>query len=104
MGTAPITGASRSVRTPSSVPAISATKAAGTKRCSRRGHSTPMASVTTAMTRALTLRFASASGSARSAPTAPPEAVGAPRNGSVWISMTMMPMPVMKPETTTWGV
>ena len=51
------------------------------KRRRRRGQTTPMASVTTAMTKALKLMFCTASGSARIAPIGPPEAVGAPRNG-----------------------
>ena len=49
------------------------------------------------MARAWKLRSASAAGSARIAPSGPPSAVGAPRNGRVWISITMMPMPDMNP-------
>ena len=35
---------------------------------------------------------------------APPAAVGAPRKGRACISMMMIPIPVMKPEITTYGV
>ena len=56
------------------------------------------------MARALTLISATASGNARSAPIAPPDAAGAPRNGMVWINMMMTPMPDMNPEMTTCGV
>ena len=37
-------------------------------------------------------------------PTAPPGTGSEPRNGRTWIAMTRMPMPDMKPETTTYGV
>ena len=64
----------------------------------------PAASVTAPMANALTFMLATAAGSARMAPMGPPSAGAAPRNGSVWISMTMTPIPDMNPEMTACGV
>ena len=104
VGTGPITGTSRNASTPSSVPTIRATSGPGMNLVQRRGHSTPTSSVASAMAKALMLALASASGSARRVPIGPPSAVVAPRNGSVWISITITPIPDMKPDTTTCGV
>ena len=101
VGTGPMTGASPSHITPSSVPALNATRGPGRSLASRRGQSTPTASVTTAIAVALKLTLPNASGNARIMPMGPPMAVGAPRNGRTWIMMTMMPIPDINPETTT---
>ena len=53
------------------------------------------------MAKALLLISATATDNAPIAPKAPPEAVGAPRKGKLWISMMMTPIPDMNPETTT---
>ena len=104
VGIGPITGTSRSASTPSSVPTIKATSGPGMNLVHLRGHSTPTRSVARAMAKALMLASAKADGSARSVPSGPPSAVGAPRNGRIWISITMTPMPDMNPDTTTCGV
>ena len=79
----PMTGAPRSHSTPSRVPATSPTTGAGTTCASRRGQSTPIASVVAAMATALTLTPLNASGTARSAPSGPPGAMGLPRKGNI---------------------
>ena len=53
------------------------------------------------MAKALTLILLAASGSAAIAPRVPPAAGGDPRNGEAWISMMMIPIPDMSPDTTT---
>ncbi len=83
VGTGPMMGASLNHSTPSSVPTISAIRGAGRNRVNRRGQSTPTASVTAAMAKALLLILPTTSGTAPIAPIGPPGAVGAPRNGKV---------------------
>ena len=103
-GIEPIAGAPVSHRIPITEPTTSAISGAGARRSSRRGQKIVMASARVAMARALGFNPASAPGSERNAPIGPSGDVGAPRNGSTWISMMMMPIPDMNPETTTWGV
>ena len=86
------------------MPTINAISGPGMNRVHLRGQSTPTIRVAAAMARALKLTSRSASGNARTAPIGPPSAVGAPRNGRIWINITMTPMPDMNPDTTMCGV
>ena len=74
-------------RTPTAVPATSATSGGGTSFLSRGGQATATARVITATATAPGSRLASASGSARNAPIAPPATGGRPRKGMLWIRM-----------------
>ena len=104
IGTCPMIGASCSQNSPRRVPASNATSGAGRRRANRRGQNMPTASVNAPMAKAPVLTLAASSGHARIAPSAPPGAAGMPSSGKVCISMTMMPIPDMKPDTTTCGV
>ena len=78
----PITGTSLSQNTPSSVPTTRAGRTGGAYLESRRGHSTMIASVTTAIASAWRLIEWIAVARAPIAPLAPPDGAGAPMKGS----------------------
>ena len=92
-----MTGVLLSHRTLSSVPARSAARVGGRNCLSLFGQRTPTASVTAAMANALKLMSGITSGHDLTAPSGPPCATGAPRNGSVCSRMMITPMPDMNP-------
>ena len=103
-GTSPMIGTSVSHRVPTSVPAISAAIVGGRTRLRRAGHIAPTARVTAVTANALALKSPNASGQARTAPGAPPEATGDPSMGRVCMRMRISPIPDMNPEITEYGV
>ena len=104
MGTSPMTGVPVNHRTPRAVPAARAARVGGMYFLRRSGQRMPTARVTTAMASALKLTLRIASGHACTAAIGPPVGTEAPRNGSVWSSMMMIPMPDMNPDMTEYGV
>ena len=79
---------------------IRAAIVAGKNLLNRSGQSAATARVTAPRMSALGLKWLIKSGQARMAPTGPPVATSAPRNGSVWVRNMMIPTPDMNPEMT----
>ena len=81
----PIRVAPSKTSAPARVAATSATRALGTTRCSRAGHSMNTSREITATANASPLRLATACGQEAMMATSPmPGSTGAPRNHSVW--------------------
>jgi hypothetical protein len=100
VGTSPMTGALGSNSTLISVPRVRAASGGGRTPAARFGQKIMVARLATAIARASGFSMAGTSGHARIEPSGPPGAVSMPKNGRVWMTMMMMPIPDMKPETT----
>ena len=104
VGTSPMTLRSVSQKMPMAEPMIMAARGPGRYRLSGGRQSTPTRRVMAATIRACTWALDMASGIALIFAITPPGWASAPTNGATCTSMTMIPMPVMKPEMTEWGV